>query len=168
LAAARGAEIRRRKRVAHSLIFEGIEKVSVVDAPNWRTKAAKEARDEARAAGLIPLLPGQWTEVQAMVQAVREQLAEHEADPPLFTDGKPEQTLVWEEDGVLCRARLDWLRDDVRAIDDLKTTSRSAHPAAYSHALFGVGGDVQAAFYLRGVRALDALSRLVEPMFRWS
>lgn len=147
----------------HALILEGKNAVQVIDFPDWRTNAAKEQRDEARAAGLVPLLAKDWLIVEEMVAAVRTELAAHKADPPLFQDGKPEQTIVWEEDGVLCRGLLDWFRDDRTAIDDLKTTSRSANPDAYSRNLFGVGGDVQAAFYLRGVLALTG----VMPAFRW-
>lgn len=151
--------------VAHSLLLEGrIDTVHVVNADNWRTKAAQESRDEARASGKVPILAKDWPAIQAMCNAAAKQIGNHEAQPPLFTDGEPEQTLVWEEaGGVVCRARLDWLRDDKAAIDDLKTTSRSANPEAYSRALFGVGGDVQAAFYIRGVEKITGCT----PEFRW-
>ena len=139
---------------AHALLLEGVDAVQVVAADDWRTKAAKEARDEARAAGRIPLLSKHWEGVQAMVAAIRPQLAEHEASPPLFTDGKAEQTLVWDEDGVVCKARLDWLRDDHQAIDDLKSTGASASPEAWSKTMLGFGGDLQVAMYLRGARAV--------------
>lgn len=147
----------------HSLFLEGKDAVDVVAADDWRTKEAKQARDEARVAGRIPLLTAQWDECTRMILAIYEQLASFDVAPPLFADGKPEQTIVWDENGVTCRARLDWLRDDRRACDDLKTTSRSAHPEAYSRALFNVGGDVQAAFYLRGIAHLTGL----EATFRW-
>lgn len=151
--------------VVHALLLEGNDAgLELVDAENWRTKAAQEQRDAARAAGRVPLLVNQVEDVYAITAAAREQIAAHKADPPLLTDGLAEQTLVWEEPGgVLCRSRLDWLRDDRAAIDDLKTTSRSASPAAYSKALFGVGGDVQAAFYLRGVQAVFG----ADAEFRW-
>lgn len=150
---------------AHALFLEGDAGVAIVDAPDWRTAAAKEARDQARANGKIPLLAGTFAGIEAMVVAAQRQLDTHAADPPLFTDGKPEQSLVWEElGGVICRARLDWLRDDFATIDDYKTTSKSANPEAYSRALFGIGGDIQAAFYIRGVEALTG--RI--PAFRWA
>jgi len=149
---------------AHAILLEGEAAVEVVVASDWRTRDAREQRDAARAAERIPLLASVFDEVQAMVAAVREQLAEHHAEPPLFTDGQAEQTLVWEEPGgVMCRARLDWLRHDRTAVDDLKTTSRSANPEAYSRALFSVGGDVQAAFYVRAVQELTGET----PEFRW-
>lgn len=148
---------------AHALLLEGEAAVELVDADDWRTNAAKEARDAARLAGRLPLLAKHWDAVVTMTEAARIQLAGMNARPPLFTDGEPEQTLVWEEpNGVLCRSRLDWLRDDRKAVDDLKTTSKSAAPEAYARALFSVGGDVQAAFYLRGCRALG-----FDPQFRW-
>jgi hypothetical protein len=151
-------------KAAHAILLEGQVAVEVIEAPDWRTNAAKDARDQARANGKIPLLAKVMFEVDAMVAAAAVQLAEHGARPTLFTSGKAEQTLVWDEPGgVVCRARLDWLRDDLAAIDDLKTTSRSANPEAYSKALFGVGGDIQAAMYIRGVQELEGRT----PDFRW-
>lgn len=154
--------------VAHALLLEGRDAVQVIDAPDWRSKDARALRDHARANGQTPLLAGQWSEVQAMCQATRAQLDKIECEPALFTDGLPEQTLIWHDDEfhVDCRARLDWLRDDLTAIDDFKTTSRSANPEGWTRStLFSIGADVQAAFYLRGLAAnggsLDADFRFV-------
>ncbi len=154
-----------RGDAAHQVILEGDwSNIATVDAKDWRTKDAANQRDLARERGQTPLLAHQVECVRDMVNAVRDQLAHHDATPPLFTAGKPEQTIVWEEPGgVVCRARVDWLRDDLAAVDDLKTTAKSAHPDAYSRALFGVGGDVQVAFYLRGIHALTG----AVPAWRW-
>lgn len=150
--------------VAHSLLLEGDDsRLVVIDANDWRTNAAKEARDLAYAAGKVPLLAKDAERVENMVSAALTQLAAHGATPALLADGKPEQTIVWEEDGVVCRARLDWLRDDLLAIDDLKTSGRSADPAQLSRTLFANGYDVQARFYQRGVKKLTG----VEPEFRF-
>lgn len=148
---------------AHAMILEGRDAVEIIHHGDYRTNAAKEDRDAARAAGKIPLLLHVKQDVDQMVAAAGKQLLEHEASPPLFTNGHPEQTLVWNEGDVVCRARIDWLRDDCTAADDLKTTSRSANPDAYSRALFSVGGDVQAAFYLRGIKAVTG----VDAEWRW-
>jgi hypothetical protein len=139
---------------AHSLLLEGAANVVVVDAKDWRTKVAQEERDAAHAAGLQPLLVHQWEDLKRMVTAAREQLDALDARPPIFQDGQAERSLIWDEHGVICRARLDWLRDDFAAVDDYKTTSRSANPASFSRTLFNVGYDLQAAFYLRGLEAL--------------
>lgn len=151
--------------VVHALLLQGIDRAFVVHGyDDWKKVAAREARDEARREGKIPMLAHQREAVDAMMIAVSAQLIAHEADPPLFQDGAPETTLRWDEDGITCKARLDWLRHDVVTIDDLKTTSRSAHPDAYARNLFSVGGDIQAAFYLRGVRAVLPNA---DPTFRW-
>lgn len=155
--------------IVHQLLLEGhTNSLVAIDADNYRTNAAKEERDAAYAAGLTPILVRELPRVQAMVDAVTDRLAGHEADPPLFSDGLAERTLVWEEaGGVVCRARLDWLRDDRAAIDDLKTTGRSADPEACSRMLFGLGYDVRASFYLRGLAAVvgPVVAGMAE--FRW-
>lgn len=149
---------------AHAIMLEQDNAIVIVNADDWRKKDAQEARDLARAQGKIPLLAKTFEEVGEMLIAVTRQLTDHHARPALFQDGLAEQTLIWDEPGdVVCRARLDWLRDDRATIDDLKTTTRSASPDSYARQLFGVGGDIQAAFYLRGVQELYGAT----PEFRW-
>lgn len=151
---------------AHAILLEGDDRIVEVDAADWRTKAAKEERDAARAAGMTPLLIEQAERVREMVAAVRSQLAKSKEDPPLLSPaGKPEKTIVWTEgDRVQCRALIDWLHDDLSTVDDVKTTSGSASPEAWSRgSFFSFGYDIQAAFHSRGVRALSG--RL--PLFRY-
>jgi len=147
---------------AHAVLLEGVHAVEVIDAPDWRTKAAREARDAARAAGKTPLLAHVWADVQAMVAAARDQLCRHsDGGAEMFTAGQPERTAIWQEEGIWCRARLDWLRPVAVnrftppwAIDDYKSTSRSANPDDWTRTLFSAGVDVQVAWYLRGVKAV--------------
>lgn len=141
--------------VVHSMLLDGsVENVEIVLFDDWRTKEAKEQRDEARENGKTPLLAKHYEQAQKIVAGIREQIEWLNVTPALLDSGKPEQTLVWEDHGVLCRARLDWLRDDYAAIDDVKTTGRSASPEQFSRSLFGLGYDVQAAMYQRAVLAL--------------
>lgn len=147
----------------HSLLLEGDDKAFVIHADSWRTKDAKESRDEARAHGKVPLLVGQYESVLTMLEAVRGQIGLLDVDPAPFTAGKPEQTLTWNENGVACRARLDWLHDNHSCIDDLKTTSRSADPTQFGRTLFSMGYDIQSRLYARGVKALTGN----EPEFRF-
>jgi len=139
---------------AHALILEGDEsKVVVVDAKDYKTKAAQEARDTARAAGKVPVIAHRMDDVRRMALTILERLLPHPQPIPL-TLGQPEQTLVWREDDLWCKARLDWLRDDRTAIDDLKT-GENANPDAWTRGpLFALGYDVQAAWYLRGLKAV--------------
>jgi hypothetical protein len=98
-----------------------------------------------------------------MVEAFRGQLDQHrDGGAQMFSDGEAEQTLVWLEDDVWCRARLDWRRKDPHAIDDYKTTSGSANPDKWARTMFDAGHDLQAAWYLRGLRALTG-ERLDDP-----
>lgn len=149
-------------KACHAFLLEGESGFVLIEAENFRTKEAREKRDAARAAGKIPLLASRWDDVQQMAHAARVQLARHEKPIP-FTGGKPEQTLVWQEGGVWLRARLDWLHEDHRTVDDYKSCGASAHPAAWSRTLFNQGADLQAALYTRGVKRLFG----VEPDFRF-
>lgn len=146
--------------VCHQLLLDGAAGVQVIAYDSWRTKDSKEKAEEARAHGLIPLLEKEWALVEDMMAAVRPQLEAF--DPVPFTDGTAEQTIVWEENGVLCRARLDWLRHDGRILDDFKTAS-SAQPEKWSRRAIDYGYDIQAVLYTRGVRALTGS----DPTFRF-
>ena len=83
-------------------------------------------------------------------------------DPVPFTEGTAEHVIRWEENGVRCKAMLDWLRDDFATIDDLKTTS-DASPRGFQRKVWNLRYDIQAAFYRRGV--LFKTGAL--PRFRW-
>lgn len=155
---------------AHSLILEGSESgYEVVNANDWRTNAAKAARDAARAAGKTPLLLKQLENVRNMARMVRSNLAKFNELPAPLTNGSPEKVLVWNDGGVWCKARLDWLHDDLMCIDDLKTGAGSAKPEAWMKAIYGRGGDIQAGFYLRGLIAIgqDNFGPGHDPLFRW-
>lgn len=152
-----------RGTAAHAYLLEGERAFATIEAADWRTKAAKEARAEARANGRVPILERHHKQMVEMAEAIRARLANHEAEPrPLGPEGgKPEQSIVWKEKtkhgDVWCRARADFLHDEADVIDDLKTTAASAHPESWSRTMFGSGGDLRAAFYLRGLRAVRGL-----------
>lgn len=137
---------------AHALLFEG-KQPEICDFPDWRTNAAKDARDQARKAGKVPLLTKDAAGVQAMVDAVGRQLKRHTPRP--FTGGKAEQTIVWAEaNGAICRVRCDYLTDDRRQVWDLKTTT-NADPREWTRRrLWDDGLDIQVGLYRRGVRAV--------------
>ncbi len=146
-------------RAGHALLLEGQSGVEVLDFPDYRKKDAKEARDAAYAAGKIPLLPHHADDVEKMVTAARVQLEIHEAER-VFQNGEPEKTLIWQEQGIWCRCRLDWLPDPdgLAPFYDYKTTT-NAHPDVWQRRAFELGADIQAAFYLRGIREVLGLER---------
>jgi hypothetical protein len=131
----------------HALFLEGIDLVEIVYADDWKTKAAKEARDLARSHGRIPMLEDQYQRVQEMLAALERQM------PDGWFQGEKERTVVWRDRDVLCRARLDSYDTDAEIIDDYKTTSKSAAPAAWSKSMLTSGFDIQAAMYMRGTGA---------------
>jgi len=147
-------------------ILLGDDRVDVLGYDSFRTADAKQARDESRAIGRVPMLLHRWQEISVLGDALKQQVAAFPADPPLFVDGMAEQTIMWDEEWqgekIGCRARLDWLRSDYRTVDDLKK-SRSAQPRKWQRAMWPLGYDIQAAFYVRACRAAFG----VEPVFRW-
>lgn len=144
-------------KAAHTLLLRDGQKFEVVRADNWQTKAARDKKQEARHAGLIPILEYQFDNTVEMVEACRAQLAEHEVGD-ILAEGKGEQTLVWQEDGVWCRSLVDWMPLEVEeecTIVDYKTTGASAHPALWGLRTGpAIGFDFQNAFYQRGIRRI--------------
>lgn len=126
--------------------------VVVVDAKNWQTNAAKNARAEARAEGKVAILTHQDVASRAMVGALKAQLLSHELGW-VFEKGYAERMLAWQDDGgVWCRSLIDYWRPDLNMVVDYKTTGGSADPDTWARALYQMAGDIQTAFYLRGMR----------------
>lgn len=140
--------------VSHALLLQGLDVARVVDFPDWRTKAAKEARAAARAERKVPLLAHQFDAVAAMVRAARAQIEAHPEVCDGWEAGAPERTLIWREGTTWCRARVDWIPEHGDAFYDVKTTSGSANPDLWVSLLYQHGNDLRAAFYCRGLRAL--------------
>lgn len=144
-------------RAAHRQVLGAGEEIVVVDADSWRTKAAQETRDEARAAGKSPVLARDAEVIEAMATALRAHpVAAALLDPAA---GIPETTLVWHDDatGVNCRARLDFMRHHTPGrrlvIPDYKT-GQHADPDAWSRSAWNYGYATQADHYLDGIRQL--------------
>ncbi len=147
---------------AHALMLGDERNFAIIDATDWRKTEHKEARAKAYKDGKIPLLKDQWENVQKMVDAGRSQLHDFK-DPSVqgvFRDGKPEQTIIWQEERLWFRVRLDWMphtiSDEDAVFYDYKTAGASAHPTAWRRALYDHGYDIQAALYLRGIASVSA------------
>lgn len=144
---------------AHSLLLEGIDKAHPIDAPDWRKKEAREQRDKARAAGLVPLLADQYANAAAMVRAAKEFIS-YTGFNGIFERAKPEQTLVWQDvGGIWCRARLDLLdlqepHSGRPLILDYKSTGRGGPGEWMRRNLAAHGYDTQGVWYPRGLSML--------------
>lgn len=149
--------------VAHRLVLGRGDDYAVVEANDWRTNAAKEARDAARDAGKRPLLTKDMDAAREMVAALHSHRFHDpktgEVQPTgagdLFRNGIPEQTLVWRDgaSGVMCRARIDWTPKRGRIYPEYKTTA-DAEPGFLQRQVWTLGYHMQAEWYLRGIRAL--------------
>ncbi|GAB2718468.1 PD-(D/E)XK nuclease-like domain-containing protein [Streptomyces bullii] len=147
------------------VLGEGPE-LEVLPFDSYLTKPAKQARDEAREMGAVPLLRHEWEQVRAMADAVRS----HPVAGPLFKPGSgiAERSIYWTDQatGVRCRIRPDWLKpagEGRLIVVDLKT-AKAVDPAALQRAVYEHGYHAQAAFYLKGVKALG-LHGAQEPAF---
>ncbi|MET7975809.1 PD-(D/E)XK nuclease-like domain-containing protein [Streptomyces mirabilis] len=139
---------------AHKLILGEGEEIVVTEWDDWRTKAAREQRDEIRARDAVPLLFHEGEQVQAMADAIRK----HRLAGPLFTPGNgiAERSIYWTHPGtgVRVRVRPDWLiiRPDVTLVVDVKTAA-DASPDGFSRAIESYSYHQQGALYLDGVEA---------------
>lgn len=142
---------------AHKLVLDDPDaQVIVVNAPDWRTKAAREQRDAARAVGNIPILAGDAYHVQAMAEQIR---AHPVAAALLSGPGRAEQSAFWPDarTGIWRRARFDWLPDagDGRLLLVDYKTAASANPYKFAKAVADYGYHMQADWYLQCATALD-------------
>lgn len=116
-----------------------------VPVEDYRTKAAQEERDAARAEGLIPMLQCERPAVKAAAAVL---------DPYIGKDDTREATVLWQEPGVWLRCRPDVLSEAASRVVEIKTCT-NAEPRSWCRHSLGQGGyDIQAALALRGLRAV--------------
>ncbi|WP_280194199.1 PD-(D/E)XK nuclease-like domain-containing protein [Nocardia farcinica] len=142
------------------VLGEGPE-IVVIDAPDWRTAAARAARDQALAEGKTPLLKHEDEMTRAMAAAVHD----HPQAAALLAEGKAEQSLYWvdPETWIRLRTRPDWITEQRgrRVFVDYKTT-KSAAPGIFRASAGDFGYHQQAAFNVAGAReVLDEDVRVV-------
>lgn len=130
------------------LFDAGIEVISVPKkaggfTDDYKTDAAQEARDAARAAGKVPLLPKE----RAMVIAMRAALRLNPIASQAFNDGHVELSIFWQDEqtGVWCKARPDFLHASCAYWCDYKTTT-TAHPEEFARKAYALGYHAQDAW----------------------
>lgn len=142
--------------VAHSMVLEGKRgNVVEVKADNWRTKAAQDAKEQAREDGQIAMLTKELAIVKEMTAAIRE----HRDAMALLRNGRPEMSAFYRdrESGVDLRTRFDWLPeiDTSRrlVIPDYKTAA-SANPNKFAKSAADFGFHQQDAWYTDTIKAM--------------
>lgn len=142
---------------AHPMLLQGNDIVEAIEAKDWKTNIAKEARDNARKNGRVPLLPPQYATVQKMVAVAKAYLAESELHiVDIQAEGISELSYIWKEGSIWIKTRLDWISNDKALILDYKTTG-SANPNEFARKIVQMGYDTQEALYKRGVKAIDGI-----------
>ncbi|GAB2519771.1 PD-(D/E)XK nuclease-like domain-containing protein [Paramicrobacterium agarici] len=128
----------------HTKVLGTGSDVEVLNFDNYRTKAAQQARDEARACGLVPMLAVDMEPVNDMAEAV----LSHPLAKTLFEqEGNPEASVFATdpETGVEVRARFDFLG---KIAVDLKTTAGEASPHGFAKSAASYRYNVQQEHYL--------------------
>lgn len=139
--------------LVHTLVLRSRDKRLVVcPFDSMRTKAAQEWAEQMAAERRIVVTHKQVRQAIAIAKAVRA----HPLAGAIFTDGRPEVTLVWDdpETGVRMRGRIDWLR--ANAIVDLKTVGRygGSELGMFGRQAANLDYPMSAANYVAGVAAL--------------
>lgn len=156
---------------AHAVLLENdASNIVIVEADDWRTKAAKEQRDVARAAGKTPLLERHYDAVRAMVDAALAFIEDSEI-AEAWHGGESEVTgIALEPSGTWLRCRFDRLSAQHNFNFDYKSTEASPAPEPFSRLLVRMGYHRQEAFYRRVARSLGLpelrfvfLAQSVEP-----
>lgn len=145
-------------KLAHALLLGAGPEIVVIDADDWRTKQAQEARAEVRAQGGIPVLRAVHADALVACEVWRKKLARR----GIHLCGESEVKVAWLElttDPVLCRGMLDHLiiADGRATIIDVKKT-RDARPLALSNAVVRYGYDTQRAAYSRAIHELHGIA----------
>ena len=154
-----------RGSAAHALLFGG-KTIEAIVADDFRTAAARDARDKARAAGRIPMLSKDIEGLAAMIEPARQRF--HDLHGGAFLC---EQSAVWRGDDEAAgwrRARIDTLSTSRALIVDYKTTEGAVDALSCERRIADMGLQIQAAAYVDAVESLHPeLMGRVKFIFQW-
>lgn len=140
---------------AHKLILGRGKEIVVCSFDDWRKKAAQEARDEALAKGLVPILERQMEQVEGLASIFRATMQAHDGLHWNAADLRSEIVIAWKESKFWFRSMIDAMTSDLLMIADLKTTATSVPPSEAGKKMAEDGWDIQAAMIDRGLAVLD-------------
>ena len=124
--------------------------VRVAPAVDRRTKAGKEAY-EAFQGSMEDHHVLATDEQDKLVADMADRILSHRVASALLSDCRTELTVLWEEEGIPCKARFDALPAGHQVIVDLKT-AQTADYEGFAKAAGNFGYHVQSAFYSMAAR----------------
>jgi hypothetical protein len=140
---------------AHRILIGRGKELAVLEEDDWRTKIAKQFRDDAHAEGRVAVLLHQYETAIAMADAARRQLIAIPECRHAFLDGAGEVVIAAQDTWsaapppnivvrptLWLRSMIDWLESETM-LWDYKTTSMSAAPEAIPYRM--ENWDIQAA-----------------------
>jgi hypothetical protein len=139
--------------VVHTLVLGKGKRFEVLDFEDYKTKAAREAREAVRAEGKVPILGPDYDRAHEIAERIRAEIGSRS----VVLDGQSEVVIAWTEDTlwgpVECRCMLDHVWLDRGVIFDLKTTS-NASPHAVERTSENLNYAMQAYAYRRAFELL--------------
>lgn len=142
--------------VVHKLALGAGAEVAIINAKDYRTNAAKDAREDALAKRMIPCLSSDYEKAEALARPLRQAAEEYIGDR--MEDCLTEHMIAWQEGGMWRRAMIDVVSRDLCRAADLKSTTASASPLACTRRVYDSGYHIQAQFYTKGLDAIDPVN----------
>ncbi|MDE5763779.1 MAG: PD-(D/E)XK nuclease-like domain-containing protein [Ruminococcus sp.] len=139
--------------VVHKLILEPdsfASEYAVCPAADRRTKAGREIYQtftDSLKNGVEAVPDDVYRTALSMAESVRN----HPIASRLLQGGQAETSWFWEENGIQCKCRPDYLRTDIKCVIDLKTTQNSSLES-FTKSAYDYRYHVQVAWYLKGLR----------------
>jgi hypothetical protein len=93
-----------------------------------------------------------YMRIEAMVGSI----LKHPLASDLLKEGSPEISTIWEDEGMLCKCRADYLKPLV--ISDIKTCQDASYEA-FQRAIIDHRYHVQGAYFLDGTKAVDGVEK---------
>lgn len=136
---------------AHALALGKGAEVIGLEFDDWRSKAAREAREAHEAQGKLVFKIKDYERLVAMTDVIRPVIADLVGD-----NARAEEAMFWQgRTGGWRRGKVDVMSSDRAIIVDYKTVTGSAEPESAGRSLYTSGYHIQQALYMRGLDALD-------------
>lgn len=126
----------------HRLLLHAGRDFEVLPFDDYRSGAARAARDTVRKAGRTPILREQYERAIELTVGISDKVC----DWIDFSATQNEIAAVVRNDSYWYRSLIDCLDRDGRRVIDVKTTDKSIGPYAIDRAMIAGGWDIQAAF----------------------